>query len=149
MVGKRESNGPNEKKGPLSGSRTNIFLGVMAMMILFGTLGALVYNAMNTQSTDVLTVNGKEYDWNTICDEFDLTRVDGHEGVLLIDVLIDSGVKDPEGKNFRFIGADGYQKEVPWEDVQNGVLDREEKKAILPNLAKAFWVRDLVEIQVV
>ncbi len=149
MVGKKAVNGPMKKKGPLGNSRVNIFLGLLAMMILLGSLGALVYNAMNTQSTEVLTVNGKEYDWNTLYDEFDIARVDGHEGVLIIDVLSDSGVRDPEGKNFRFMGADGYQKEVPWEDVQNGVLDREEKKVILPNLAKAFWIKDLVEIMVV
>ena len=133
----------------LVGSRTNLLLGILAMIIIFGSLSALVYNAMNTRSTDVLTVNGVDYDWDTIQNDFETIEYDGNSGISVEELIKDSGVKETEGKSFRFIGSDGYEKEVPWDDMKNGIIDTNEKKVIFPELAKAFWVRDLVEIEVV
>ncbi len=133
----------------ITGSRTNIILGVIALLIIFGSLSALIYNAMNTRSTDTLTVNGKDYDWNTLESDFDIIEFDGQEGISLEEIFEDSGITDPESSSFRFIGSDGYEKEVPWGDLTNGIINIEEKKVIFPELAKAFWVRDLVEIEVV
>jgi len=133
----------------ITGSRTNIILGFIALLMIFGSLSALVYNAMNTRSTDILTVNGKDYDWNTLESDFDIIEFGGHVGISLEKILDDSGIADPETSSFRFIGSDGYEKEVPWGDLTNGIIDIEEKKVIFPELAKAFWVRDLVEIEVV
>ncbi len=133
----------------LIGGRVNLFLGVLALAIILGSLSALVYNAVNTRSTDVLTVNGKEYDWESMQNDFDVMEYDGNTGISIRELLSDSGVEGLEGRSFRFIGADGYEKEIPWSDMNNGMLNTDEKKAIFPDLAKAFWVRDLVEIEVV
>jgi hypothetical protein len=142
-IGKDHSGTTGRKRG------MNIFLGVIAALILLGSLGALVYNALNTRGSTVLEVNGKEYEWETLYDDFEIMTVDGHEGVSVKNVIIDSGISEPEGKSFRFKGSDGYQKEVPWDDVRTGLLNKDDKKVIFPDLAKAFWVRDLVEIEVV
>lgn len=133
----------------LIGGRVNLFLCVLALAIILGSLSALVYNAVNTRSTDVLTVNGKEYDWESMENDFDVMEYDGNTGISIRELLSDSGIEDLEGRSFRFIGADGYEKEIPWSDMNNGMLNTDEKKAIFPDLAKAFWVRDLVEIEVV
>ncbi len=133
----------------LIGGRVNLFLGFLALVIILGSLSALVYNAVNTRSTDVLTVNGKEYLWESLENDFNIMEFDGNTGISITEILLNSGVKDLEGNSFRFIGADGYEKEIPWTDMDNGMLNTDEKKAIFPDLAKAFWVRDLVEIEVV
>lgn len=131
------------------GTRINLVLGIIALMIIIGSLSALVYNAANTKSTDILTVNGKEYDWEALESDFDTMESEGHSGIPVVDLLEDAGIDDPKGRSFRFIGADGYEKEVPFSDMDNGMIDTDEKKVIFPGLAKAFWVRDLVEIEVV
>lgn len=135
--------------GRIAGSRTNIILGMVALLVLFGSLSALVYNASNTRSTDILKVNGKEYEWEALENEFDVMEYQGNSGISVREVLEDSGVTKFEGRSFRFIGSDGYEKEIPWEDMDNGMINTEEKKVIFPGLAKAFWVRDLVEIEVI
>jgi len=136
-------------KPGLLGRRTNVILGLIALLILTGSLGALVYNASTTGSTDVLTVCGKEYDWKDLENRFETRESNGHSGILVSDLVVDSGFKDPEGKSIRFIGADGYQKEIPWASAGNGLIDVGEKKVVFPDLYKSFWVRDLVEIEVV
>lgn len=141
-----------EEKGMFArtiGTRINLVLGIIALMIIIGSLSALVYNAANTKSTDILTVNGKEYDWEALESDFDTMESEGHSGIPVVDLLEDAGIDDPEGRSFRFTGADGYEKEVPFSDMDNGMIDTDEKKVIFPGLAKAFWVRDLVEIEVV
>jgi hypothetical protein len=131
------------------GTRINLVLGIIALMIIIGSLSALVYNAANTRSTDILTVNGKDYDWETLESDFEIMEFAGHSGIPVEDLLEDAGIEDPAGRSFRFIGADGYEKEVPFSDMENGMINTDEKKVIFPELAKAFWVRDLVEIEVV
>jgi hypothetical protein len=144
--------GDKTKKGMFSriiGNRTNLALGFLAVVIILGTFSALVYNAANTRSTDILTINKNDYDWNTLEKDFDTMEYDGNSGISIDVLLEDAGVVEKEKKSFRFIGADGYEKEIPWSDMGNGMINIEEKKAIFPDLAKAFWVRDLVEIEVV
>jgi hypothetical protein len=56
---------------------------------------------------------------------------------------------EPENHDFKIIGADGYFKTVGWKDMESGILDVEEKKVVFESKAKAYWVRDVVEIEVV
>ena len=131
------------------GTRINFILVVLALIILIGSFTALVYNAMSTEETDVLLVNDKEYDWGSLERDLPMIEHEGRTGISLAELLSDAGVKDIEAHSFRFIGADGYQKEIPGTDIVNGLIDLNEKKVIFPTMAKAFWVRDLVEIEVI
>ncbi|MDG6224912.1 MAG: hypothetical protein QCI82_05295 [Candidatus Thermoplasmatota archaeon] len=131
------------------GTRINLILAVLALIILIGSFSALVYNAMSTEETDVLIVNDKEYDWGSLERDLPMIEHEGRTGISLVALLEDAGVKDVGSRSFRFIGADGYRKEVPGEDIGNGFIVIEEKKVVLPGMAKAFWVRDIVEIEVI
>ena len=133
----------------LIGSRTNLILAILALIILIGSLTALVHHAMRTYPTDELIVNGKAYDWGSLKRDFTTIEQDGRTGISLEELLIDSGVDDIGSRSFRFIGADGYQKEIPGTDIVNGMINTQDRMVILPALAKQTWVRDLVRIEVI
>lgn len=131
------------------GTRINLILAVLALIILIGSFTALVYNAMSTEETDVLLVNDKEYDWGSLERDLPMIEHEGRNGISLAELLSDAGVKDIEAHSFRFIGADGYQKEIPGTDIVNGMINTQDRMVILPALAKQTWVRDLVRIEVI
>lgn len=130
-------------------SRWNLLLGALAVIILIGSFSALAYNSLNQKDSEKLTINGKEYDWDTIYEDFDTVELQDREGVPLIVLIEDAGVEDPSSHDYKIIGADGYFKTVTWRDMETGILTYEEKMVVFETKAKAYWVRDVVEIEVV
>jgi hypothetical protein len=133
----------------LGRSRWNIMLGAIALIILIGSFSALAINTLNQKDSDKFTINGKEYEWDTLYDDFDTVVVQEYEGVPLTLLIDDAGVEDPSSHDYKIIGADGYFKTVDWGDVETGILTLDEKKVVFETKAKAYWVRDVVEIEVV
>lgn len=125
----------------------NLPLAIAAMAILVGSFSVLIYNEVSEEDTDTLTVNGNEYTWAEVFDSFEMMNLDDHEGVMLSDLVNDTGLIDPEGHEYRIIAADGYIKTVTWEDMQNGIV-RENKETYFSELPKQFYVKDVVEIEV-
>lgn len=135
-------------------SNWNILLFALAAAALIGSFSALAYTTLNKRSTDTFEVYGKEYDWDTLYVEFDLIDVQDVEGVPLEDLIRDAGVDDPEDHEYRIIAADGYLKTVSWKDMETGVISLEgtsehDKMVVFEDKAKAYWVFDVVEIEVV
>jgi hypothetical protein len=67
---------------------------------------------------------------------------------MLDDLIIKMGVGSPKFKKYTFVGKDGYQKTVGWENLENGVLTYE-KMVVFSDLPKAFRVKDVVNIKVI
>jgi hypothetical protein len=132
----------------LGRSKWNLLLGIIATIILIGSFSALAYNTLSEKESDMFTLNGKEYGWNEL-GEMDTIEVQGFEGVPLVFLIEDAGVDDPSSHDYRLIGADGYFKTVTWRDVETGILTLDEKKVVFETKAKAYWVRDVVEIEVI
>ncbi|MBN1390525.1 MAG: hypothetical protein JXA22_07785 [Candidatus Thermoplasmatota archaeon] len=132
-------------------SRWNVFLGILAVVILIGSFTVLAMNTMNEKGSDSFTLNGITYEWDTLDEGFDTVEVQGYLGVPLVDLVEDAGVQDPEEHEYKIIGADGYFKTVTWEDMGSGILtnDNGENKVVFENKAKAYWIRDVVEIEVI
>ena len=68
-------------------------------------------------------------------------------GISLPCLINMAGIKNPEEHNYKIMASD-YQKTVSWNDISSGILT-EEKRAIFPNLPKAFWVRNVIKIEVI
>ena len=129
-------------------SKWSLTLMVIALILLLGSASALVYTTINKEESDFVEINGKEYDWNTIYDEFNTVDMEGHEGVPLDQLIIDAGVDSPEDREYKINGADGYTKTVNWQDMNNGILTVDGKKTVFEGKAKAFWVKEVVAIEV-
>jgi hypothetical protein len=93
-------------------------------------------------------VNDKEYTWDELFDDFEATTLDDNEGILLSDIVNDTGLKDPDTHEFKIVAADGYLKTVSWDDLQNGII-KDNKETYFTTLPKQFFVQDVVEIKVV
>ncbi len=135
-------------------SKWNILLFIVAVFVLVGSLSALAYTTLNQRSTDTLTVNERKYDWDTLYEEFELGTVEDVEGVPLDDLIRDTGVVDPGSHEYRITAADGYLKTVQWRDMERGIIslegnDDHDKMVVFEGKAEAFWIYDVVEIEVV
>ena len=133
----------------LGRSKWNLLLGTLSLIILVGSFSALAYNTLNQKESEMFTIDGKEYDWNTFEDDFETVEVEGHEGVPLTALILDAGVEDHSTRDYKITGADGYFKTVEWKDMETGIRSFDEKKVVFESKAKAYWVRDVVEIEVV
>jgi len=129
--------------------KINVPLGIVAIVMLVASLSVFAYTTMNKEDTDKITVNGKDYAWDDIFDDFETTALDGHEGILLSELVNDTGLKSPESHEYKVRGADGYFKTVSWDDMQNGLLVKEDKMTVFPEKTKGYWIKDVVEIEVV
>lgn len=135
--------------GVLFGSnRLNFPLAALAFIILLGSLSMLVYNTVSEESTDTVTVNGKDYGWDELFEDFEETQMEDKNGIVLSDIVNDTGLQDPDSHEYKVVGADGYAKTVSWDDLMNGILIKETKEVFFPNLPKQFYVSNIVEIEV-
>jgi hypothetical protein len=133
--------------------RLNLILAVAAGAILIVSFGALAYTFVPLGDSDIVTINSVDFAWADIFDDYEAHGFRANdvsfEGVHLAELVLDSGVQNPEAHNYRLIGQDHYQKDVTWNDIQNGYLTLEKHRAVFPGLSQSFWVRDLASIEVV
>ncbi len=133
--------------------RLNLILAVTAAVILVGSFGALAYTFIPQGDPEIVNINGIDYAWEDIFNDWethtftanDLT----YEGVLIGELVLDSGVRNPEAHTYRLTGMDGYQKDAGWSDIQSGYLTPEDHRAVFPGLTQSAWVRDLASIEVI
>jgi hypothetical protein len=133
--------------------RLNMILGVLAVVTLVTSCVTFAYTLIPQGDTTKVIVNDTDYTRNDIFTYFgDVSfeaNEDSYEGVRLSDVIIDTGLAKPGSHQYKIIASDGYQKDVTWEDMQNGFLVEDEFKTIFPGLTRSFWVRDVISIEVV
>jgi len=75
-----------------------------------------------------------------------------YEGVVLSDIINMTNLKNKEEHDYTIVGInpDGgtYRKTVSWKDMENGILTKE-LRTIFPDLRRAFWIKDVIEIEVI
>ena len=119
-------------------------------VLLMGCLSALYVNAIELDS-NTIKIKNVEYTINQI---FSLAKTktiitdDGKKtGVALDDLIINSGNKCLSCNKYTFKSKDGYQQTVTWDYLKKGVLTKE-NRVYFSNTAHAFWVKDVIEIEV-
>ncbi|MCD6356893.1 MAG: hypothetical protein J7L66_06355 [Anaerolineaceae bacterium] len=128
--------------------KKNKLILIFAIVVILVGIGSSVYvNALQVD-TKHITVNGQDFSIDQLFDNSEEKTYETYSGIALDDMIIKAGVEHPEKHEYTFIGADGYQKTVQWENMINGLLTKE-RKSIFPDLPKAFRIKDTVEIEVV
>jgi hypothetical protein len=127
------------------------FIQILAIIIIIigGISTAYVYATQIDK--DTITLNGQEF---TIDQIFYLgeTRIiqtiEGEKtGVALDDLITKIGVDCPACHEYTIKAKDGYEKTVNWDIMKTGILT-DSKRIFFPDTAKAYWVRDVVVIEV-
>ena len=121
-----------------------------ALVVLLVGAGSTVYVYATQTDTDVITIADQQYTIDQIffVAEPRVFASLNFSGVALDDLVVKAGVSCPACHSYTILASDGYQKTVTWENVQNGLLTNE-RMVVFPDLPKAFWVKDVIEIEVV
>lgn len=121
------------------------------LIILLGTGSTIYVHSIEIQS-NAIEIDGRTF---TIDQIFSMAKQrtlhlqDGNfSGVALDDLIKKIGISNYENRKYTFVGADGYQKTVEWEDLKKGILLKS-KRVVFYHLPKQYRVRDIVKIEVV
>jgi hypothetical protein len=137
----------------LRGKQNIIPLLAMTVLII-GSISTLYVHANQTsQSTnpEIILINNQSFEIQVLFDTFSNTTIETDDGdktgILLSEILTSTTIDCPSCSSYIVKAADGYQQTVNWDDMQQGILTME-KRTYFPHLAHAFWVRDIVQIEV-
>ena len=120
---------------------------ILAIIVILVGIGSSVYVQATKIDSKHIIVNGKAYTIDQLFDISEERTYETYSGIALDNLIVKTGVEDPETHEFTIIGADGYQKTVKWENMGNGLLTKN-GESIFSDLPKAFKVKDIVEIKV-
>jgi len=132
--------------------KLNMVLAVAAVAVLIGSGLALTVTSAPHGDSDLVIVNGREYMWGCLGDDFQFVEFDAngvrYQGVKISDVVNGSGLVAPDTYAYELVSArDGYSKTLAWNDLLNGYLVPEyEKRAVFPERTKSFWIDTIGEI---
>ena len=124
---------------------------VLALVVILigGTSTAYVY--VTQIDKDTISLNGEEYTIDQLLymgETKTIQTMEGEKtGVALEDLIQKVGIGCPSCHKYTIKAKDGYQKTVDWDIMKTGVLT-DIKKVFFPDTPKAFWVGDIVEIEV-
>lgn len=98
----------------------------------------------------IVTIFNQDYTINKLFLELENKTIDTDEGEktgIALDSLIEyTGINCPSCNKYTFKAIDGYQQTVDWSNMKKGILT-ENSRVIFPDLAHAFWVRDVIKIE--
>ena len=123
-------------------------LPLFAIALLLTGCIATLYVYATTSNTQSISINNSEYSYEQIITNTQPRIIDIYSGIALDDFIIKAGITDPTTHDYLIIGSDGYQKTVQWDHLTNGLLTPK-GEAIFSNLAKAFRVKNVVQIKVI
>ncbi len=119
-------------------------------VLLIGCFSALYVNATEVNSKTIKIID-QEYTISQIFSLADTRTIITDEGektgVALDDLIIKTSGKCYSCSKYTFKAKDSYQQTFTWEDLQKGILTRE-NRIYFPDTAHSFWIRDIVEIEV-
>jgi len=118
------------------------------LILLIGSISS-IYVYVTQATTSTLLVNGQHYTMDQL---FSLVQPRSfnesqYSGIALDDLMLKTGVSQPEQHKYTLRGADGYEKTVTWENMKNGLLTKD-SESVFSDLPKAFRVKDIITIEV-
>ena len=121
----------------------------LIVIIIGGTSTAYVFMTQIDKHT--ITINREEYTIDQLLSlgkKKTIETIEGKKtGADLEELILNVGISCPSCYEYTIKAKDGYQKTIKWEIMKTGVLT-EIKKVCFPDTPKAFWVGDIVEIEV-
>ena len=124
-------------------------LPIFTILILIISSISSIYIYATQATMNTLLVNGQQY---TIDQLFSLAQPrtlneSQYIGIALDDLMLKTGVANPEQHKYILRGSDGYEKTVTWENMKNGLLTKD-GESIFSDLPKAFHVKNIITIEV-
>jgi len=124
-------------------------LPILALILLFIASSSSLYVYASQTTSGTVQVNGQQYTMDQL---FLLAKPrmfndSQYSGIALDDLILKTGVPNPEQHTFTLKGSDGYEKTVTWENMRNGLLTKDHE-SIFSDLPNAFRVKDIVTIEV-
>jgi len=116
------------------------------IVIIMGGLSS-IYVYATTAESDYITINNTKYTIDQLFFIGEERTIDDYSGIAFDVVIFKISVSNPKTREYTLIASDGYQKTVKWENMENGLLT-EEGQSIFSDLPKAFWVKDIIKIEV-
>jgi len=126
---------------------------IFAMIVLLIGISSTLYvhAIQSTMNTNNIIINDNEYNIDSLFDEFTFKSIETDEGTktgIGLDTLIAYvGISNPGQFQYTVKASDSYQKTILWENFKEGILSKE-KRIFFPDLAHAFWVGNIIEIEV-
>ncbi len=142
-------------------NKKEAIVSIVAIILLsIGITSTIYVQSHQVEKGEFITVANEKIYINDIFDKCKIINITvnekgvekNYEGVILSDIINMTNLKNKEGHDYTIVGAnpDGstYQKTVSWNNMENGILTKE-RRTIFPNLRRAFWIKDIIEIKVV
>lgn len=121
----------------------------LIVILISGTSTAYIYVTQIDKET--ITIYGEEYTIEQLffmVEQKTIQTVEGKKtGISLDDMISKIGISCPSCYNYTIKAKDGYEKTVDWDIMSTGILDDSYRVYFL-DTPKAFWVRDIIEIEV-
>ncbi|MFO7677714.1 MAG: hypothetical protein R6V50_04965 [Thermoplasmatota archaeon] len=134
----------------------NKVISILAIVVLFVAVGSTLYvHAMKDEinQDNLILVNGNTYLLSELFDNIEkrTIEIDGDElsGIALDSLIEYSGVLCGSCHTYTIKATQPspYQQTVKWENMQKGILT-DYSRIYFPDIARAFWVYNVVEIEV-
>ena len=125
----------------------------LAMIVLFiGISSTLYVHAIQLNMNErSIAISGNEYNFDNLFEELSSKSIETDEGIktgiALNDLIEYIGISNPDHYQYTVKASDSYQKTILWDDFKDGVLSKE-KRIFFSDLAHAFWVNNINEIEV-
>ena len=125
----------------------NKLIPIFAIIVILVGICSSIYVHATQIDSKYININGQEYSIDQLFDISEEKTYETYSGIALDNLIVKTGVENPEKHEYTIIGADDYQKTVKWENMRNGLLT-EDGESIFSDLPKAFRVKDIIEIKV-
>lgn len=124
---------------------------ILALIVILISGSSTAYVYLSQIEKDTITINGEEYAIDQLffmVDKKTIQTVEGEKtGISLDDMVQKIGISCPSCFEYTIKAKDGYEKTVSWDILNTGILT-DDYRVFFPDTPKAFWVRDIVEIEV-
>lgn len=124
---------------------------ILALIVILISGSSTAYVYLSQIEKDTITINGEEYAIDQLffmVDKKTIQTVEGEKtGISLDDMIQKIGISCPSCFEYTIKAKDGYEKTVSWDILNTGILT-DDYRVFFPDTPKAFWVRDIVEIEV-
>jgi hypothetical protein len=121
----------------------------LIVILISGTSTAYIYVTQIDKET--ITIYGEDYTIEQLfimVEHKTIQTVEGKKtGISLEDMISKIGISCPSCFEYTIKAKDGYEKTVDWDIMSTGILD-DSYRIYFPDTPKAFWVRDIIEIEV-
>ena len=132
--------------------RKNSSLTFLAIILLLvGSVSTIYVHATYHKISESIIINNGTYSianlFSSIQEKTIILEDENITGIPLDEIIRFTNLNHPERYRYTIRGDDGYQKTIPWMEMTKGILTID-RRACFSDLPHAFWVRNIIEIEV-